>query len=257
MSATTDSNGRWFPIAGVEDLVPGHIFEAQLLGRELAAWRARQGNINVWENRCPHRGVRLTVGSNLGVEVRCAYHGYRYQDGVGRCSVIPAHPNIKPPATLVVGTFPVATHHGLVWTSLDGASRAPTQLSSQATDSTKLHSMPFNVSAERLAECVLSHRFEPIPAQPEAEGVAPFTMRALDPFTFESTVRREGDAQVRWFLQPVCATSTVIHGCLSERVPLERRVKTLKQYYWQMARLRRAAEACDPVGEQPGQIRGS
>jgi phenylpropionate dioxygenase-like ring-hydroxylating dioxygenase large terminal subunit len=46
-----------------------HVFQAQLLGREFAVWRADDGNVNVWENRCLHRGVRLSIGINEGSEL--------------------------------------------------------------------------------------------------------------------------------------------------------------------------------------------
>ena len=53
---------QWHPIAASTDLVPRHVYHAQLLGRELAVWRADDGHVNVWENRCLHRGVRLSSG---------------------------------------------------------------------------------------------------------------------------------------------------------------------------------------------------
>jgi phenylpropionate dioxygenase-like ring-hydroxylating dioxygenase large terminal subunit len=30
------------------------------------------------ENRCLHRGVRLSIGVNDGRELTCQYHGWRY-----------------------------------------------------------------------------------------------------------------------------------------------------------------------------------
>ena len=68
----------WFPVASISDLPYRHIFQGQLLGREYAIWRADDGNINIWENRCLHRGVRLSIGINGGSELKCQYHGWRY-----------------------------------------------------------------------------------------------------------------------------------------------------------------------------------
>ena len=65
---------------------------AVLLGRELAVWRADDGNVNVWENRCLHRGVRLSIGINDGAELKCQYHGWRYANRTAGCTYIPAHP---------------------------------------------------------------------------------------------------------------------------------------------------------------------
>jgi phenylpropionate dioxygenase-like ring-hydroxylating dioxygenase large terminal subunit len=99
----------WHPVAGGDDLVSRHIFHTALNGRELALWRDDAGLANVWENRCPHRGVRLTIGTNLGTGLRCRYHGWRFASGSGRCG------------EARVATYPCVERHGLVWTTLDDA----------------------------------------------------------------------------------------------------------------------------------------
>jgi len=101
----------WYPVASAGDLVPRHIFHTALAGQELALWRDDSGLANVWENRCPHRGVRLTIGENLGTELRCQYHGWRFSSGSGQCVGIPAR----------VATYPSVERYGLVWTTLAGA----------------------------------------------------------------------------------------------------------------------------------------
>ena len=78
MSIETHLAPYWHPIAASDDLPHRHVFHGQLLGRELAVWRADDGNVNVWENRCLHRGVRLSIGINEGAELKCQYHGWRY-----------------------------------------------------------------------------------------------------------------------------------------------------------------------------------
>src|SRR5579872_3677400 len=76
----------WYPIADETDLPFRHVYHAILLGQELAVWRADDDTINVWENRCLHRGVRLSIGTNLGSELRCQYHGWRYANGTAACT---------------------------------------------------------------------------------------------------------------------------------------------------------------------------
>ena len=51
----------WYPIAASTDLPFRHTYQGQLLGQEFAVWRADDGYVNVWENRCLHRGVRLSI----------------------------------------------------------------------------------------------------------------------------------------------------------------------------------------------------
>jgi len=51
--------------------------------------RDREGNINAVEDRCPHRGARLSLGWNLGDRVACGYHGVEV-NGQGVVVDIPA-----------------------------------------------------------------------------------------------------------------------------------------------------------------------
>lgn len=112
---------NWYPVASSADLTPRHIFHTALSGQELALWRDDAGLANVWENRCPHRGVRLSIGANLGMELRCQYHGWRFSSGTGQCDSIPAHPGLTPSQGLKVKTYPCVERYGLVWTTLGDA----------------------------------------------------------------------------------------------------------------------------------------
>lgn len=76
----------WYPVASSDDLPFRHVYHGQLLGQELAIWRADDGNVNVWENRCLHRGVRLSIGINDGAELKCQYHGWRYANRTAGCT---------------------------------------------------------------------------------------------------------------------------------------------------------------------------
>ena len=116
---------RWYPIAGPEDTPPRHVYQAQLLGSELAVWRADDGFVNVWENRCLHRGVRLTIGVNDGRELKCRYHGWRYANRSGGCTYIPAHPADAPARTICTPTHPAQEQYGLTWTSLHPGGAPP------------------------------------------------------------------------------------------------------------------------------------
>jgi phenylpropionate dioxygenase-like ring-hydroxylating dioxygenase large terminal subunit len=86
----TDPSALWHPVATSLDLPNRHIFHGQLLGREVAIWRADDNFVNVWENRCLHRGVRLSIGTNDGNELTCRYHGWRYATRSAGCTYIPA-----------------------------------------------------------------------------------------------------------------------------------------------------------------------
>lgn len=116
----------WRPLAPSRELRAGdNIVAAFVDGAELALWRSSDGRAQVWDNRCPHRSVRLTLGRVTGNSLQCAYHGWRYAAGSGECDGIPAHPAMNPPRNVCVQAFPVAEAAGMVWTRLDTADAPP------------------------------------------------------------------------------------------------------------------------------------
>jgi phenylpropionate dioxygenase-like ring-hydroxylating dioxygenase large terminal subunit len=119
------SDDGWFVALPAAELVLGEIAWIQLHGEELAVWRDASGRVNAWENRCPHRGVRLTLGDNLGSELRCRYHGWRFAGGSGICTAIPARPDRRPPERLGVKTYACREAFGFVWVNLAGDAGEP------------------------------------------------------------------------------------------------------------------------------------
>lgn len=109
---------RWYPIAASSDLPHGHIYQTRLGGQPLAVWRDSEGRVNIWEDRCPHRGVRFSVGTVVKDEVRCQYHAWRFASGSGACSFIPAQPDAPPPPAVRAKIWPVREADDLVWTGL-------------------------------------------------------------------------------------------------------------------------------------------
>lgn len=57
-------------------------------GRELVLWRSKDGRVHVFDIRCPHNGVRLSLGSVAGELLVCAGHGWSFGAG-GRCHWTP------------------------------------------------------------------------------------------------------------------------------------------------------------------------
>ena len=106
---------QWFPVACAHDLAERHVFAGELQGVELAIWRDDDGCVNVWDNRCCHRGARLSMGVNTGHRVRCQYHGWQYRSGDGQCIVLPAASQTPPPTSVCAHTFMAHEAHGLIW----------------------------------------------------------------------------------------------------------------------------------------------
>ena len=84
-------------------------------------WRADDGTVNAWENRCPHRGVRLSVGTNLGDRLKCRYHGWTYASGIRavRRAAVPSGREAAVPRPGAGGSRGVEVG-GYVWVRLAG-----------------------------------------------------------------------------------------------------------------------------------------
>jgi ferredoxin-NADP reductase/nitrite reductase/ring-hydroxylating ferredoxin subunit len=142
----------WIPVASSSDLVSRHVFQGRLEGRELAIWRADDGHVNIWENRCLHRGVRLTIGINTGSELVCQYHGWRYANRTAGCTYIPAHPADAPARTICNRTYPALEKDGMIWTHFQETE--PPVVEQSADKILTLRALPIRASAD-LAELFL------------------------------------------------------------------------------------------------------
>ncbi len=210
--------GRWFPVARVEEAVPRHVMQAQLLGQELAIWRDDEGRINAWENRCPHRGVRLSIGLNDGHTLRCQYHGWRYASGGGQCTYIPAHPDQKPANVIKAKPFGAVEQYGFVWVNL-----------AEDADPADLPSLGLN------AWTTLRSVFISAPASAVAEALRADGTASDDGLVFT------GPGEATLLIQPVTGAETVLHGLVPE-VPETERLTVLRERNARMGDLRGALE---------------
>lgn len=211
----------WYPVGRSDDAPRRHIHQAKLFGRELAVWRADDDVVNVWTNRCLHRGVRLSVGTNEGFELKCLYHGWRYASRTGGCTYIPAHPADAPARTIANHTFPAVERHGLIWTSLDGG-EVPADLGGHEAD-------------------------------------APFALRSL-PFDAPPDLVRELldddalDNEVVVFVQPVDRGECVVHGVLTHPPAPDQQLAVLRRHAIELDRRRDEAEAIAATRPRPEPI---
>ena len=114
----------WIAVGLESQIQPSSSNPAVVGGQALAVWRGENGPVNVWEDRCPHRGMRLSFGFVRGDTLRCIYHGWGYATD-GQCTTIPAHPDLKPPKTICANAFPAESRYVIVWTNLSKSPSAP------------------------------------------------------------------------------------------------------------------------------------
>jgi nitrite reductase/ring-hydroxylating ferredoxin subunit len=121
----TQTASTWHPVARAADLRPGdNIVAGFAQDQELALWRAADGTAQAWENRCPHRSVRFTLGRVAGNQLACAYHGWEYEAGSGQCTRIPAHPAMQAPRNVCAKTFAAVEAAGMLWVRLSAEAQA-------------------------------------------------------------------------------------------------------------------------------------
>lgn len=84
-------------------------------GHDIVVFRSGDGAPIVLHDRCPHRGVALSLGKVSEGVIACAYHGWRFGAG-GACAHIPSLIEGREIAARVgVRSFPCAERDGYVW----------------------------------------------------------------------------------------------------------------------------------------------
>jgi vanillate O-demethylase monooxygenase subunit len=89
---------------------------AVLLGEPWVLWRTDTGELVAFADRCPHRRAPLSLGSREGATIRCAYHGWRFDES-GGCVEIPSlGPGASlPPRAALEAPAGLAEAHGMVY----------------------------------------------------------------------------------------------------------------------------------------------
>ncbi len=108
----------WLPVAASDQLRPDRPLAVRLLGEALVIWRSRT-SVLAWQDRCPHRGARLSLGQVRAEEdeLVCPYHGWRFAAD-GMCTHFPAHPDQKPSDRAAATAYRTREAYGLIWVCL-------------------------------------------------------------------------------------------------------------------------------------------
>ena len=112
----------WQPVALSRNIAPGSAKALRILSEDLTLYRGESGKVFLVGGRCAHRCARLHTGWVEGDEVRCIYHGWKY-DGTGQCVETPAErPELA--ARVRIPGYPVREYCGIVFAYL-GEGAAP------------------------------------------------------------------------------------------------------------------------------------
>lgn len=77
-------HARWVPLAWRDDLPPGAMRGVEVEGIRILLYRtAADGTYRAYEDRCPGSILPLSLGTLEGEQIRCPWHGCRYNLGTG------------------------------------------------------------------------------------------------------------------------------------------------------------------------------
>ena len=106
----------WYVICRKDEIEENKILLKYVFDQEIIIWKKKE-RIMAWENLCIHRGSRLSLGSiNNGI-LKCAYHGWEYNQDA-QCVKIPSQPDIKIPKKACVKSYKVIEKMNMVWINL-------------------------------------------------------------------------------------------------------------------------------------------
>jgi nitrite reductase/ring-hydroxylating ferredoxin subunit len=147
------SDDGWYAVSLSTGIDAGRSAGTQLFGKEIVLWRDIHGVAHAWEDRCPHRGMRLSFGFVRGDRIACLYHGWQY-DAAGQCRFIPAHPELAVPSTIRASTYFCQERLGMVWMCSSAAATGGPQLTIDERAVTPVRSIhidcPFGATVETL-----------------------------------------------------------------------------------------------------------
>ena len=116
----------WYPVMWSRQLKSRPV-PIDMLGQKLAFFREGE-RVHALRDRCPHRGVPLSLGSReFPGTISCPYHGWTYNLESGRLvAVITDGPDSPICGKVRVETFPTAERLGLIWVFIGpGGSERP------------------------------------------------------------------------------------------------------------------------------------
>lgn len=108
-------HNQWYAILESREVKSGKPVGVMRMGEKLVAWRDPSGEVSLMVDRCPHRGVALSMGKIQGDCIQCPFHGFEF-DHHGDCRLVPANGNNAiPPKALHVLSYPSREEHGFIY----------------------------------------------------------------------------------------------------------------------------------------------
>ena len=113
----------WMALDNSANLAAGRAKPIRIMSENYTLYRGRSGKAQVVAQRCPHRGAMMHLGWVEDDDIRCVYHGWKF-DCSGQCIEQPAEGTgfsrkVKLPV------FPTREHQGLIFAYFGEGKPAP------------------------------------------------------------------------------------------------------------------------------------
>jgi phenylpropionate dioxygenase-like ring-hydroxylating dioxygenase large terminal subunit len=116
---------QWYVAANADELTDKPLGRV-ICGEPVVLYRKRDGGVAALRDRCPHRKLPLSLGTVMGDEIQCGYHGVRL-NAEGVCTAIPSQAGPIPKG-FAAKTYPVIERHALIFVWIGDAARADQHL---------------------------------------------------------------------------------------------------------------------------------
>ncbi|MBN3857138.1 MULTISPECIES: Rieske 2Fe-2S domain-containing protein [unclassified Paraburkholderia] len=119
----------WSRVCASDEVAAGTARAVTLGALRLVVWRDGEGDVHVWDDRCPHRGDPLSGGDVSGGLLTCPSHGWRF-DVNGqqvRMLTVASQRTASQRCTSAndATVHPARESDGFVWACIDALSATP------------------------------------------------------------------------------------------------------------------------------------
>jgi 5,5'-dehydrodivanillate O-demethylase len=103
----------WIAVGRSRDLPKARAKPIRIMSEDYTLYRGESGKAFCIDHRCPHRFAQMHLGWVEGDDIRCVYHGWKF-DRLGQCVEQPAE-EAGFARKIRIGSYPCEEYLGLVW----------------------------------------------------------------------------------------------------------------------------------------------
>lgn len=105
----------WYVVLESKQVKAGKLLGVKRLNKSLVFYREDDGSVVCMEDKCSHRGVKLSIGTVKSGCVTCPFHGFEFNSS-GECITIPANgKDSKVSSRFNVRTYPTYERNGFIF----------------------------------------------------------------------------------------------------------------------------------------------